>query len=614
MNKYLAFIFILLFSCSFLAKAQIEVKPNADSIGVNNVYELTINHPKTYNNNWEDVTVKVVFNGPIAINISGFFFTDHVWKVRFAPPQTGTWTYTLVFSTPTDSYTATGSLVVIPSDTKGFLRQHPKDPFRLIYPDGTLFNGLGMEDCVLDYNGNGTPLDDFGFDGDFRTATYAGSRTTLKTYMTAYGATGAGFNLFRWTTDNCSFRLYNTITTTGNTYLVNEGLSGDTLVRSLKENKMRIWLTFFGAPVFANINGSTPLEEAAIKRYIDYVVARYGAYTDIWELFNESSASDYYYQAIASYIKSIDPYKRLISVSDERPQLPSIDINSPHWYEKEFELESDARAWQMITSRKTYNKPIIFGEQGNSVQCWDPLSALRMRIRSWTSFFAEGILIFWNASWAKDYMHPVAANIYLGPIERGYIKALNQYSSVADSSVIPFTISPVNDKNVRAYGLGGKNTVFGYFHHYSSHDNSVTTSFNYRMHKPGTIYWINPADNTIISSYKLNYGSQVISSPPFSIDLAMRIDLDGSNSPFNETEKLDLLLYPNPAKTEVLLNGNFNTTVSINLYDINGRRVFYKNNVYNDERMDISGLKNGIYIYVVKSDARLATGKLMVFR
>lgn len=609
--------FVILAGClliSLFANAQITVTTVSDTVGVNNVYELTIANSGIYKNNWEDVTIQAAFTNSKTIEISGFFYDAGVWKVRFAPPETGVWNYTINFKTSNTSYSATGKFLCVASNRKGFLKLHPNNPFRLIFPDGSAFNGLGVEDCMVDYNNNKTPLDNWGFDGEHRTPTYIGSLTDLNTYLNAYGDKGAGFNLFRWSTDNCSFRLYDSLSTKGNAYYINEGKFGDTLVRKLSESKMRIWLTFFNRPVFSNITKDNPEQEAAIKRYINYVMARYGAYTDIWELFNEASASDYYYKVIPAYIKSIDPYKRLISVSDERPQLESIDINSPHWYEKESELKSDARAWEMITSRKKFNKPIIFGEQGNSVQNWDPLSAERMRLRTWTSFFAEGILILWNTSFAKDFPQDVAANIYLGPIERGYIRSLHDFSNRADSSARPFVISPLNHTEVRSYGLSCTNTIFGYFHHYNNHDGNVNTSFKYRMRKPGTLYWIDPSTNKIIDSAKLDYGTQIINSPPFKIDLAMRIDLSSSNAPFNELAELDLIVYPNPANTAILLNGNFNDPVTVKLYNVNGQKLLEKKNVLNDERIDISLLPVGMYIYLITSAGRQKTGKLVVFR
>lgn len=603
---------ILVLNTSFL-KAQISITTDSGSVGVYNVYELTINHPHTYPNNWEDVVVNAVFNGPETIHINGFYYDNNIWKIRFAPPQVGNWNYVLTFITRTATYTDTGSFKCVPSVTKGFLKRHPINPFRLVYADGSLFNGVGFEDCALDFNNDGTPLDDWGFDGGFYPQNSLGSRTDLKTYMTAYGSKGAGFNLFRWTTNNCSFGLYNTITTTGNTYLTKEGMYGDTIVRSLRSNNIRIWLTFFGPPVFGDIDGSTPLEEAAIKRYVNYIVARYGAYVDIWELFNESSASDYYYTTITAYLRSIDPYHRLISVSDERPQLQCIDINSPHWYQKESELQSDAVANQMITSRKSFNKPIIFGEQGNSVQNWDVLSALRMRLRAWTAFFSEGMLIFWNTSFAKNYYQPVAANIYLGPLEREYIRALQDFTANTDSSVIQMSMFIQNPADVRGYGLISSKVMLGYFHHYSSHADYINTSFTTRLRWPGTIYWINPVNDSLLSSYRLPFGTQTITSPQFNIDMAMRIDLDSTNSAFDDNKKLDLVVYPNPATEEIAVSANFNGTAIIILYNMAGKKVFTKSQVSNNDPVSIKGLSNGVYIYKIMVDGnRTGIGKLII--
>jgi hypothetical protein len=596
-----------------ILKAQIAVKANTDAIGKYDVYELVIEHLKSYPNNWDDVIVSAAFSGPDTINVNGFYYDSNTWKVRFAPPQTGNWSYKITFTTPTTSYTANGSLMCVASNTKGFLQRHPKNPFRLIYPNGELFNGMALGDCMLDFNGTGTPNDNWGIDGDIIDQSNSEGRiTSLDNYMKAYGSDGAGFNMFRWSTDNCSFRLYNAISPSGNNYGVLEGKWGDSLVVALRNNKMRLYLVLFGPPVYNNINGSTPLEEAALKRYISYVIARYGAYADIWELFNESHASDHYIKTITSYIRSIDPYHRLISISDEQPQKPEIDINSPHWYEKESELESDIKTWERILGNKKWNKPIIFGEQGNAVQNWDPLSAERMRIRSWAAFFAEGMFVFWNTSTYKNYMHEKSANIYLGAQERSYIRSLQDYTSLADSAVTQIKIIPKNPYDVRAYGLHSKKVIMAYFHHYTSHGTFVNTSFQYRMRQNGKLYWINPADNKIIDSANIFYGNQLITSPAFNTDLAMRIELDQTPIVFDVNQKLDLIAYPNPATTEFYIDGNFNGTAVVELYNTTGRKVFQQSNVNIGQRLSTTGIAQGVYFYRVHVDQRQATGKLVI--
>lgn len=44
-----------------LLNAQITVTANTNSIGRYDIYELTIQHPQSYSNNWEDVNVTAVF-------------------------------------------------------------------------------------------------------------------------------------------------------------------------------------------------------------------------------------------------------------------------------------------------------------------------------------------------------------------------------------------------------------------------------------------------------------------------------------------------------------------------------------------------------------------------
>ena len=82
---------------------------------------------------------------------------------------------------------------------------------------------------------------------------------------------------------------------------------------------------------------------------------------------------------------------------------------------------------------------MIVGEQGNGANSagtatcnWDGTSAVRMRVRSWSSFFNEGSLIFWQTGYSKAYCtNP--ANIYLGPEERGYLKVLGDFTSGFDT-------------------------------------------------------------------------------------------------------------------------------------------------------------------------------------
>jgi hypothetical protein len=160
----------------------------------------------------------------------------------------------------------------------------------------------------------------FGLDGGPRpTHTGGGTTTSLGNYLTAYQQ--AGFNLFRWSVDNCSFKLWNVISPSGNRYLETEGKWGDQLLTSLRQHSFRVHLGVFGfAPAFPNDPADTE-KMNAVKRYIKYVVDRYGAYVDFWELMNEATVDDQWYQTVATYLRSVDPYAHAITTSFPRPDI-----------------------------------------------------------------------------------------------------------------------------------------------------------------------------------------------------------------------------------------------------------------------------------------------------
>jgi hypothetical protein len=281
-------------------------------------------------------------------------------------------------------------------------------------------------------------------------------------------------------------------------------------------------MTIFSQPPFAF--GAGPADIQAIERYVKYVVDRYGAYVDFWELMNEANVSVDWYTQIAQYLHSIDPYSHPISTSSERPDLPVIDINSPHWYETESPFDSDLDTWQRLNAWRQSGKPVIVGEQGNSGHNWDAQSALRMRLRAWTAFFGEGTLIFWNTSYTKDYAASTA-NVYLGPEERGYLRVLQNFTRGFDkrARIIPAVASPVT--TVRGYALAGPVESAAYLTNYGDHASpTVGARLTIDVSRPGTATWISPATGKVLARYALRRrGMQTLQVPPFVTDVALEI-------------------------------------------------------------------------------------------
>jgi hypothetical protein len=72
---------------------------------------------------------------------------DPLWKIRFAPAETGTWRYRIrvTDASGTTYYPASGdrSFTVVPADNRGFLRVSPTDPGYFEFSDGSPFIGVG---------------------------------------------------------------------------------------------------------------------------------------------------------------------------------------------------------------------------------------------------------------------------------------------------------------------------------------------------------------------------------------------------------------------------------------------------------------------------------------
>jgi Domain of unknown function (DUF5060)/Protein of unknown function (DUF4038) len=516
----------------FLTDDPIDVSVNSAKVPRYGVTELNIRHSDSdIANVWDGPSISAIFTSPGGQKfvVSGFHHSKNLWKVRFSPPEAGPWNWTLEWRDGVDVHSANGTFDTSEGVGPGPVRRHPKNPFRLVFADGSLYPAIGIQDCIN--NSAGGPTLRWGFDGDLRSGAGhdQGSLTDTDTYLSAYSR--AGLNLFRWSIDNCSFRLWDRLDSSGNVYLEAEGKLGDDLVMKLREYGFRVYMVLFNRPPFP-MDASAPAKMDAVKRYVKYVVARYGAYVDFWELMNESDAEDEWYSIVATYLRSIDPHSHLISTSNPRPDLSVIDINSPHWYQTEDEFSSDRVTVERIQKAKASGqKPVIFGEQGNSGQNWDEGSALRLRIHSWTALFNEAFFIFWNSSFAKGYQAE-AANIYLGPQERRYIANLQTFAKSIDSDVQVASISVRPPTAVKAYALSSSEVFAAYLHNHRDHKNPTRgTTVQIRIPHEGVAYWYSPETGTALPGFPVSAGFRTLQVPPFVTDIALIVNgrFDGAS-------------------------------------------------------------------------------------
>lgn len=514
------------------------------------VFELTFQHAKEYDNPFLDVRIDVTLISPSSkpTHVGGFYYKQDLWKARFASSESGRWMYRFEF-TNDNGQTASGEGTFLcvkgRKPHSGFVRQHPKNPFRFVFDDGTPFFPIGLQDCWGDNSGTGSVLDQCAMEGPFRTDLKdppplpAGpmflrgpscNPQNADVYFRYFSQ--SGFNLYRFSQKNCSYDLYRDL----DHYLVQEGIMTDELLQYARKYSFRIFYGIFGyQPVFnkdpENVEGL-----AKVKRFIKYSVDRWGAYVDFWEFLNEQHANDRWYEIMIPYLRSTDPYQHMITTSWEKPDLDGIEINAPHWYQRENELESDSATATRAGDWKQYHKPVIVGEQGNHIDrkravpagvggVWDNNSAVRMRVRNWTALFHEIAFVFWNTSYARDghFM-----NIWLGPKEREYVRAMQDFAYRLDSDVSIHSVDVSAPDAVRAYALASRQRAGVYLHHFKNHTDPIENlqiALTVADRTKG--YWYAPANASILKVIDLAEGLNQLNVPPFTVDIALLVTPDG---------------------------------------------------------------------------------------
>ena len=98
------------------------------SVKRNQPYEIPLASTKSYDNPYTDVVLDVELTGPDrhAIRIPGFWDGGKNWKIRFAPPKVGSWTWR-TFSNDKDIDGKTGVVECTPESdpTVGYVHIHP---------------------------------------------------------------------------------------------------------------------------------------------------------------------------------------------------------------------------------------------------------------------------------------------------------------------------------------------------------------------------------------------------------------------------------------------------------------------------------------------------------
>ncbi len=406
-NKLLLLVASIVCAVNVQAQAPVfnSVAANAASIVKYDKFELTIDLTSAYTNpyNYDEISTQSIFTAPsgrkdtvdgfymenYSLNTSTGALTDlgtHNFKVRYAPNETGNWSYVLSAKNSSGTTTRSASTFQCTSSSlHGFIKKNNSN--YLNFDDGTQYipvgEDMGWQDnnVVTDYtnwlgklSSNGGNfirvwMSDWAFALEWKNG-YNGYSGLEK-----YKQTSAYY--LDWLLDKCS---------SSNVYMMlclnHHGQLSTSVNPEWSDNPYN---AANGGPCTNTWDFFT---NATAKSYYKnrqrYIVARYGYSKNIqsWELFNEVDLTDDFdnrqsdvtswHNEMSTYIKSKDVYKHLVTTSyaydtndPDTWKLPNIDFTQTHYYVSAPNLETIlANGAQKYLS--SYNKPTLNGEFGLS--------------------------------------------------------------------------------------------------------------------------------------------------------------------------------------------------------------------------------------------------------
>jgi hypothetical protein len=485
-----------------------------------------------------DVTFVGHFKSPSGkrFNINGFYYGYNEWRVRFVPREEGTWQYRSVISWQNGKAESVGTFVVEGIAGPGFLRVSNKNPYRYEYEDATPFYPVGIQTCNFlqpdfdgpDENGKWRTTDTANWLKEFN-----GAINLVRTQFGQGTTAGCAMPLIPVGGDGSSYDL-ELAKKLDDTYQQHRAAGMAQILIFMQD--MSLWgagkaHAFGNGRDLVNYKNARAPNMRLQEQYLRYIVARYGCYIDIWEIFNEDSyAPPDYLAHLAKVIREADPYDHLLTTNYARPSADWCDISTFHEYMGMPANEVDPYLTSQFALYKLHGKLVQNTEFGNQGKLSN-VDPVKWRIAVWTAFMNEGHLLFWGQSgnvWVPAPKKSGNANAYIGPDSRQHFRVHNQFVKDLPIDLRPAFTGYTGHTELRTYGLGNETTAIVYVHHFSDHSKPYKLPHKLMVHLVrGTwkIQWIDPATGNEVFAEQVDspHDFVEITVPEVTIDLAARM-------------------------------------------------------------------------------------------
>ena len=500
------------------------------------VFETALTADRDFENPFTEARVTAEFRSPDGRKFvtEGFYYGGAEWRVRFAPDRVGNWSYDARLTGKGVSARKSGTFQCTDSERRGFVRVSRRNPYRLEYDDGTPFYPIGVQTCGYFDAG----MDGPGPDGKWKAVPAA-------TWAKAFEGS---VNLLRWqlgagTKAGCALPLippggppdrYDTeLARRMDELMALQKGHGFSHIMILFQD-MSLWgdgETTFGKG--HDLRGYKSLDAPNLPQqdaYIRYVVARWGAYVDIWELFNEDSyAPDSYLAHLAAVVRKADPYRHPVTTNYTRSTASWNEMVTWHAYMSIPANDVDHWVAAAAGRYKSYGKPVLNTEFGNKGMLSN-LDPVKWRVAAWTAFLSETNMLYWGMSGTITKPNPRGnANAYLGPDTRQHLRVLNEFTRGLPIDLRPVDCSYSLQNDVRIYALANGKTAVVYVHHWADHAKPFEMKGGIYVHTGAGTFratWIDPATGAVVKTVSAASTGEytVVEMPPVTIDLACRME------------------------------------------------------------------------------------------